>query len=220
MVRHHAGTVVARADQPAGSAPTGACGDQVGPVHPHPAGPAHPMGPGLDPLAGGHLSRPRRRDADRLPARCRRIRILHRRDRQGDPARAATGLLHPSRDQGRRFHRDRPLRCAVRSTRQPRRPDRHPAALAARSGLGLSRRHAAITALPPLRRRHRRNPQGSNRTGRLPGDRRTRRRARPDRAGRRAHAPVCRRPAPPRTRRAAVAGDQATRWKDRASSPR
>ena len=73
VVRHHAGTVVARADQPAGSAPTGSCGDQVGPVHPHPARPAHPMGPGVDPLAGGHLSRPRRRDADRLPARCRRI---------------------------------------------------------------------------------------------------------------------------------------------------
>ncbi len=145
---------------------------------------ADPMGPGLDPLAGGHLSRPRRRDADRLPAGCRRIRTVHRRDRQGDPARAATGLLHPSRDQGRRFHRDRPLRCALRSTRQPRRSDRHRAALAARSGVGLSGRPAAVPALPPLRRCRRRNPQGGNRTGRFPGDRRARRRARPYRAGR------------------------------------
>ena len=94
----------------------------------------------------------------------------------------------PAETRGRRVHRDRPLRRAVRSTRQPRRSDRDPATLVARPGLGLPRRHAAITALPPFRRSHRRNPQGSNRTGRFPGDRRARRRARPHRAARRAHA--------------------------------
>ena len=133
-------------------------------------------------------------------------------DRQRDPARAAVGLLHARRHPRRRIHRDRPLRRQVPTSGQPFRPHRHPATLAAGSGLGSPDRAAAVCAASPHRRRLRRNPQGSNRTGRLSGERCARGRARPATARRRAPAPVRRRPTSPRTRRPAVAGDETPRW--------
>ena len=182
--------------------------DPVGPVHPHPSSRPHPLGPDLGPVAGEHC---REQDVDSLIGveSDAGISCSHRRDRQGDPARTAAGLLHPGRHPRRRLPRDRPLRRPVPPPGQPLRPDRDPPALAARPALGLPRRRCCV------------RPRCPRTAGAFDGIRRAgielsaflevdapERRPRPHAAARRAHAPVRRRPAPPRTRRAAVAGDQ------------
>ena len=211
-----------RADQPARAAAAGCRGDQVGTVRPHPPGPAAAAGTSgwirslvttcrdLRGRLAGRLASPASAAVRRWP-----------RDRQGDPARAAAGLLHPGRHPGRRIHRDRPLRGAVPAPGQPFRPHRHPATLAAGSGLGPPGRAAAVAAAAPHRRRASTQPAGPQRNW-ASSWRSTRPSGGhdPRLLRRRAHAPVRRRPASPRTRRPAVAGDETPRWVGQHSSPR
>ena len=74
LVRDGAGPAVARPGQPPRPAAPGEGRDPVGTVRSHPAGPADPAGPGLDPLTGRHLPRHRTWLAGRPGAQRRRPR--------------------------------------------------------------------------------------------------------------------------------------------------